>query len=94
MTKLLQILLPTLLIVGGCASSIGPSRADLASVLAIPSSNIDRLSCHDIPEEPTEFGCRYRQRDSAGQWVRQDVMVAMDGATWVIIDGPGAADQR
>jgi hypothetical protein len=92
MAKLLQILLPTLLIVGGCASSIGPSRADLAGVLAISSSNIDRQRCHNIPEEPTEFGCRYRKRDSAGQWVRQDVMVAIDGATWVIIDGPGAAD--
>ncbi|MCC4294704.1 hypothetical protein [Brevundimonas aurantiaca] len=89
MTKLLKILSPSLLLIGGCASPIGPSRADLAGVLAISSSEIDRLRCHDIPEEPTEFGCRYRQRDAAGQWVRQDVMVAMDGATWVIIDGPG-----
>lgn len=93
MIKPAHLLLPVVLIVGGCSSSVGPTGADLAGALQTSSPNIGALHCYSIPEEPTEFGCSYRKRDAAGEWVRQDVMIAIDGSTWVIIDGPGAPDQ-
>jgi hypothetical protein len=77
------------MLVGGCSPSLGPNRVELASALQTSPSNIRALRCHDIPEEPTEFGCSYRERDASGAWTPQEVMVAIDGSAWVIIDGPG-----
>lgn len=90
MAKPVHVLLAVLLVVGGCSSSVGPNRGDLAGILQTSLSNIRALRCYDIPEEPTEFGCSYRKRDAAGVWAQQEAMIAIDGSAWVIIDGPGA----
>jgi hypothetical protein len=91
MIRPVQILLPVLLIVAACSSSVGPSRGELADALQTSPSNIRALHCHDISEEPTEFGCSYRERDASGVWVPQDVMVAINGSAWIVIDGPGGS---
>lgn len=80
-----------LLMVGSCASNVGPTREVLASTLGLPAERISAPRCYDIPEEPTEFGCSYRERTSAGSWERRRVMVAIDGPTWVVIDPPTPA---
>ena len=79
-----------LLMVGSCASNVGPTHQVLASTLGLPAERISAPRCHDIPEEPTEFGCSYRERTSGGHWERRRVMVAIDGATWLVIDPPMA----
>jgi hypothetical protein len=89
MAKLTLVLLPIMAMAGGCASAVGPSQSDLARVLQAPPSDIRGLRCYDIPEEPTEFGCRYDIRDATRGWVQQEVMLAIDGSAWVVIDGPG-----
>lgn len=93
MTRAVQLLLPVLMLVGGCSPSVGPNRVELASALQMSPSNIRALQCHDIPEETTEFGCHYLGRDAADVWARQDVMIATDGSAWVVIDGPGVPSQ-
>ncbi|RYF30231.1 MAG: hypothetical protein EOO23_05595 [Comamonadaceae bacterium] len=94
MTKLTPILLPVMAMVAGCASAVGPSQSDLATVLQAPPSDIRGMRCYDIPEEPTEFGCRYDIRNAARGWVQQEVMLAVDGSAWVVIDGPGAPNRK
>lgn len=89
MAKLAVILLPIMTIAAGCASAVGPSQSDLATVLQASPSDIRGVRCYDIPEEPTEFGCRYDMRDATLGWVQQEVMLAIDGSAWVVIDGPG-----
>lgn len=88
MAKLCAIFLMTMA-VGGCLSVGTPGRRDLADALQVPSSNLRRSHCSDISEEPTEFACRYERRDADGTWRRWQVMLAIDGTAWVIIDGPG-----
>ena len=73
----------------GCASTVGPSLSDLATVLEAPPSDIRNMRCYEVPEEPTEFGCRFERRDAPGAWLSQEVMLAIDGSAWVVIDGPG-----
>lgn len=89
MTKRAVILLPIMAMAAGCTSAVGPSQGDLATVLQAPPSDIRGLRCYDIPEEPTEFGCRFDRRDATGPWLPQEVMLAIDGSAWVVIDGPG-----
>lgn len=89
MLKPAFILAPVMLLASGCASTAGPGKSDLAAVLQTPRSDIRGLRCREIPEEPTEFGCRYKKREALGAWVQQEVMLAIDGSAWVIIDGPG-----
>jgi len=79
-----------LLIVGGCSSVDGPNRMDLAEALRTSPSEISALRCHGFPEEPTEYACRYRSRNGAGLWLHQEVVLAIDGSSWIVIDGPGA----
>lgn len=93
MARSIRLLLPVLLTFGGCSPSGGPNRGELAGALQTSPSHIRGLRCHDIPEEPTEFGCRYLGRDAAGVWAQQDVMIATDGSAWVIIDGPHVPSQ-
>lgn len=89
MLKPAFILAPLMLLASGCASAAAPGRSDLAAVIQTPISDIRALRCREIPEERTEFGCRYQRRDAPGVWVQQEVMLAIDGSAWVIIDGPG-----
>lgn len=87
MTRLTPFLAGVLLIVGGCVSAYGPSHDDLAAVLRAAPAALAAVRCDGIPEEPTEFRCRYRQQDENGRWKSREVMVAIDGSSWVIIDG-------
>lgn len=89
MAKLTLILLPIVAMAAGCASTVGPSLSDLAIALQAAPSDIRGMRCYDIPEEPTEFGCRYDIRDATRGWVQQEAMLAIDGSAWVVIDGPG-----
>jgi hypothetical protein len=83
------MLLLLLLSAVGCASHVGPKQHELASALGLAVETITAPRCYAIPEEPTEFGCSYRQQGTGDNWNRQEVMVAIDGPAWVIIHGPG-----
>lgn len=88
MTRLVQFPLVAGLIFGGCSATLGPAPDELAKLLQIPSASIRALRCQEVPEEPTEFTCRYRRRGAAGEWIDEEIIVAIDGSTWVVIDEP------
>jgi hypothetical protein len=90
MVRVFHVCLTLVLFAGACASPVGPDRQDLASLLQTSSRDINALRCYEIPEEQTEFRCLYERRDVAGGWTSQEVMIALDGSNWVVIDGPGA----
>jgi hypothetical protein len=89
MSRRAVILLPIMAMAAGCASAVGPSQNDLATLLQASLSDIRGMRCYDIEEEPTEFGCRFDRRGATGAWVQQEIMLAIDGSDWVVIDGPG-----
>lgn len=90
MARLFLVLTPVLALATACSTTVGPPLDELADALELAPSLMSSLRCNDILEEPTEFRCRYRLRDAAGGRIAQEVMVAIDGSTWVIIDGPSA----
>lgn len=73
----------------GCAQAIGPNASEVGDAIGVSADQIRDLACSGIPEEPTEFSCRYQLRGEDSEVQAQDVMMAIDGSTWVVIDGPG-----
>ncbi|MFZ5668055.1 MAG: hypothetical protein ACOY4K_01040 [Pseudomonadota bacterium] len=92
-TRHVQLPLAIGLLLGGCLSGPGPDPSELASLLHIPASDIRALRCQEIPDEPTEFSCRYQRRGATGGWVAEEIIVAIDGSDWVVIDEPHPTDQ-
>jgi len=76
------------------ANAEAPSKEQLAAALAHdfdpPSaSGLRAIQCKDFGlEEPTEFDCIYEQKDRRGAWYAWDVIVAIDGNQWILLDGP------
>jgi len=87
MPRLFLLLAPALLLLAGCVTT-GPDRTDLAQALQAQPAALSAVRCNGIPEEPTEYACRYRSRDAGGRWTPEEAVIAADGSAWVVIDGP------
>lgn len=94
------LVLATLLL-AGCATLAAdepadPGPVDLAALLAVgraESPQLRRVHCNVIPEEGSEWTCRYEERSRRGLWVGLSTVVAQDRGGWVLIDVPCTADQ-
>lgn len=72
------------------ARAEGPSAHELAAILVDHDAApiVRHVRCDGGSEEPTEFHCRYQQRDAFRRWVTWSIYVAIDGDHWVVIDEP------
>ena len=52
-------------------------------------ADVTHIACTEIPEEPTEFPCRWRQRGN-GQWNDRQAILARSGDGWQLIDAPSS----
>ena len=84
-------LLPVALLLAACTPAHGPSPEDLAIAIGVDVGALKHVRCERVPEDPTEFVCRYQQRSGAG-WAAMETVAARDGLRWVLTDTPGAPD--
>ena len=79
------------LFASGCAATPTPTRDELAQALtgfgAVEPTDLTHIACLPYPEEPTEFECRWRQRDGR-RWDGWQGVFAVSGEGWRTIDGP------
>jgi hypothetical protein len=79
------------LLTGGCAATPTPTRDELAHALrgygVVEPTDLTHIACKGFPEEPTEFVCRWRQRDGR-QWQGWVGDFALSGAGWQTTDSP------
>jgi hypothetical protein len=81
------------LLAGACAATLTPTRDELARALReqgglrVEALDLTHVACRPIDEEPTEFWCRWRQRE-AGRWRDWQATFARSGGGWTMIDGP------
>lgn len=95
------LVLTAVLGLAGCATvapggPTGPGAADLARLLAVDRAAAPQLRavrCDVIPEDGSEWVCRYEERSREGFWVGLSTMVARAGAGWELIDRPCSADE-
>ena len=91
-----RVLLLALVGLSACATPSGPDSAELTGLIKEArlgrSTHLRDVRCALIPEEGTEWSCRYRQLSSEGRWVPAQTVVAVDGDRWVLIDGLNEAD--
>tara|TARA_R110000764_G_scaffold28253_3_gene66456 strand:- start:293 stop:619 length:327 start_codon:yes stop_codon:yes gene_type:complete len=88
-------------LLAGCATVVadepaGPGPAELAALLSVgrvETPQLRRVRCDFIPEEGSEWACRYEERSGGGFWVGLSTFVAQDRRRWVLIDVPCTADQ-
>jgi hypothetical protein len=77
----------------GCAATPTPTRDELAQALrafdAAPAAptDITHIACQSLAADPTEFACRWRQRDGRG-WQGWQSSLALSGDGWQLIDTP------
>ncbi|WP_157081307.1 hypothetical protein [Novosphingobium naphthalenivorans] len=75
------------------AAYAGPSPAEFANAVAeftgksVSVTDIRRLSCKGVDEEPTEAECKWQQR-SDKKWKSFSTYVAVDRTGWHLIDAP------
>ena len=76
---------------GACAATQTPTRDELAEALkgyeAVAPTDLTHIACRGFDEEPTEFNCRWRQREG-GYWRDWQGYFALSGAGWQTIDAP------
>lgn len=81
------------LLVGACVATPTPTRNELAQTLrafdgpAVASEDLTHIACQSIEEEPTEFACRWRQREGR-RWRDWESYLALAGDGWIMIDSP------
>jgi hypothetical protein len=86
-------MLSTLALAATSAASAGPNQVEFAHALqeftgkSVSISDLRKLSCKRIEEEPTEAACKWQQRLGT-TWTRFSTYVAVDGSGWHLIDEP------
>ena len=81
-----------LLIAGACSATETPTRDELAHALrsyrTVAPIDLTHIACQSFaPDEPTEYACRWRQRED-GHWRDWQGYFALSGAGWQTIDTP------
>ena len=83
--------LALVLLTGACAATPTPTRNELAQALKgygqVEPTDLTHIACLSYSEEPTEFECRWRQRDGR-RWEGWQGAFALSGAGWQTIDSP------
>lgn len=59
---------------------------ELASQYEYSVGRIRSLRCRAFEEEPTEFKCRFEAKGPTDGWLERSVIVAADGAEWVLLE--------
>jgi hypothetical protein len=78
---------------GACAATPTPTRSELAQALrafdgpAVAPEDLTHIACQGFEEEPTEFACRWRQREGR-RWRDWESYLALSGDGWIMIDTP------
>jgi len=86
-----------ILLLAACAT-VGPTTSELRQAIveskpsADAASPVRRLRCETFEEEPTEFLCRWRQRDASGAWRTWTTYLAVDPKGYHLIDEVYPAD--
>ena len=79
------------LLTGACAATPTPTRDELAQALEgrgpVEPTDLTHIACQSFGDEPTEFACRWRQRDGR-KWARWEGYFALSGDGWQTIDSP------
>lgn len=79
------------LLAGACAATPSPTRDELAHALrgyrSVAPTDITHIACRGFDEEPTEFACRWREREG-GRWQDWQGYLAVSGDGWQTIDSP------
>ena len=79
------------LFASACAATPTPTRGELAHALegygAPEPTDLTHIACRSFSEEPTEFACRWRQRDGR-KWEGWEGYFAVSGEGWQTIDSP------
>jgi len=81
------------LLASACAATPTPTRDELAQALvafhAAPAAptDITHIACRGLEVDPTEFACRWRQRDGR-RWQGWQSYLALSGDGWQLIDEP------
>ena len=75
-----------------CAATPTPTRDELAAALKsygpVEPTDLTHIACRSAtPEEPTEFNCRWRQREGR-QWHGWEGRFALSGTGWQTIGSP------
>ena len=78
------------LALAACAT-VGPTATELEKALAdarpaASPAKISQVRCVTFEEEPTEFHCRWRQRDASGAWRTFATYLAIEGHRYQLID--------
>jgi hypothetical protein len=78
-------------------AGVGPSASQLAKALAAHQSrserpSVRRVRCQSFEEEPTEFVCRWLQRNWTGRWEEWSTYLAVDAKGYHLIDDPGRVE--
>lgn len=81
------------LLTGACAATPTPTRDELDRALrafdAAPEApaDITHIACRSLEADPTEFACRWRQREGR-TWQGWQSHLAVSGGGWQLIDPP------
>jgi hypothetical protein len=79
------------LLAAACAATPTPTRDELAHALSgsgeVEPTDLTHIACLSYAEEPTEFECRWRQRDGR-RWEGWQGAFAVSGEGWQTIDSP------
>ena len=89
--KSLSLAVLLLLPLAAACATVGPTARELEQALAearpaAPPAKVARVRCVTFDEEPTEFLCRWRQRDASGAWRRWTTYLAVDSHGYQLID--------
>jgi hypothetical protein len=90
-------LMAATIIASAAVAAVGPSESQLAKALAAHQSLSERPSvrhvrCQSFEEEPTEFVCRWLQRNRAGRLEEWSTYLAVDAKGYHLIDDPGRVE--
>ncbi|WP_181160034.1 hypothetical protein [Sandaracinobacter neustonicus] len=78
-------------LLAACTPASAPSAEDLAIAIGVDVGMLRHVRCERVPNDPTEFVCRYQQRAGA-DWTHMEAVAARNGMRWVLIDTPGKPD--
>ena len=76
-----------------CAATPTPTRDELAQALRpfgqpdVAPTDITHIACQSLEADPTEYACRWRQRDGR-TWQGWQSYLAVSGDGWQLIDDP------
>jgi hypothetical protein len=68
-------------------AEVSAAHAGYCEAQNLNAARIRQAKCKVIPEEGTEYKCRYLLPETDGSWKKYTAYIAQDGGKWVWLDG-------